>query len=655
MRYDRLLLSLAFGVCAVAVPPRILQSETTWTQAATQVSVEVESDQPERILIVFEGRATPLHWTTKDPGTPFLAGKTFDLTGAGRHRLRFEFAGGADTLINRAKSRISIRTKTDSGWDPPLAAGEIIPLEPVKTELLEDSESRQIHSIQVEAKFATGGNSECSFFTQSGLASYGMMFQPGKVSEPGVQSWSGTLRIFKASANEEPSLAHLTVQVSGVKGMLSVPLERLQTIPLARLTSREDLLRTRVTEPNAEAGAGSSLRLAYVIEGSGEPTMLRPEPVLLDGKPIPFGHSGWVRPKWNVIQANLIVDIPSTTAPGEHIITTTANMFGQTKSPLEWKVKITEEATAGIRRVNREQATREAAEDIAFSTPFRALDTTERRPAEPEVTFQSEVRLRKIRLMLVLDASGSMNGKPGALLKPAVLRFARQFLDGRNELGIVVFDTFVRTVRGFSADWGEAAEQVNDIVRPLQYQGATNLTGALLAAENEFAKAPVDPSTVNVVLVFTDGFPNISRLEGLSACEWERFGRRPSGSIAASLSVLVVESGQVFDEDTRKQIAMGCQLPDPRGLPIDQSAAVVARLQASLGVRVAMLALWPAALRPDHAVSLDRLSQHNIKNTGGAAVQPEGIWVHVQTPEALAKEFQAMRQRILHWATDPRK
>jgi Mg-chelatase subunit ChlD len=121
----------------------------------------------------------------------------------------------------------------------------------------------------------------------------------------------------------------------------------------------------------------------------------------------------------------------------------------------------------------------------------------------------SEKEERKpIDLTVVLDRSGSMGGEKLDLCL-ATIEFLTEQLGAKDRLGLVTFDTNVRT------DWSlikmdkPGKAYVNDAVKNIRAGSTTNLSGGLMAGVEELKKgAPGDSNEVKSLMLLTDGLAN---------------------------------------------------------------------------------------------------------------------------------------------------
>lgn len=112
--------------------------------------------------------------------------------------------------------------------------------------------------------------------------------------------------------------------------------------------------------------------------------------------------------------------------------------------------------------------------------------------------------------VLVLDLSGSMDGRPMEEMKEAALMFCRQILqDGSaNRLGLVCFNDYVT-----SYPMTENIGEIEQVIQGIEYcYGTTNMEGALREA-GEMLDSQGRPEAIRNVVIMADGLPN----EGLTS------------------------------------------------------------------------------------------------------------------------------------------
>lgn len=121
-----------------------------------------------------------------------------------------------------------------------------------------------------------------------------------------------------------------------------------------------------------------------------------------------------------------------------------------------------------------------------------------------------------LNVALVVDRSGSMNGRPLDQAK----RAAHTFVDGleaKDRVSLIAFDGQVRTEVSSTVVDGEGRELLHGAIDRLHTRGSTNLSGGLEVGSREVARHS-SPEMVQRVVLLTDGQPNngITHTEGLT-------------------------------------------------------------------------------------------------------------------------------------------
>jgi len=124
------------------------------------------------------------------------------------------------------------------------------------------------------------------------------------------------------------------------------------------------------------------------------------------------------------------------------------------------------------------------------------------------IAASSQTTRRNANILLVLDRSGSMNNASNscAALVGAVQTFTNQFINGRDELGMITFSTSAN-VDYQPTIYFDNSPSINSAINNMVCVGATSSAQALTLAYNEI-KAINKPGALNVILFFTDGQAN---------------------------------------------------------------------------------------------------------------------------------------------------
>ena len=118
---------------------------------------------------------------------------------------------------------------------------------------------------------------------------------------------------------------------------------------------------------------------------------------------------------------------------------------------------------------------------------------------------------KPVDIVVVLDRSGSMGGSKLDLCKKTI-QFLMEELSAFDRLGLVTYDTRVKTEFPLMKMDEQGKEKVESILKNIRAGSATNLSGGLLAGIQEVQKPTrkdqSQPNPVRSVLMLTDGLAN---------------------------------------------------------------------------------------------------------------------------------------------------
>jgi Flp pilus assembly protein TadG len=118
-----------------------------------------------------------------------------------------------------------------------------------------------------------------------------------------------------------------------------------------------------------------------------------------------------------------------------------------------------------------------------------------------------------VNLMLVLDRSGSMvTSGSCAPMVAAAQDFTKQFVDGRDQLGLITFGGSWHDSYSPSLTFKSGATPINSVLGTITCSGNTGSAQAIWQAYQKLKALPGSAGALNVIVFFTDGQPN-----GLSA------------------------------------------------------------------------------------------------------------------------------------------
>lgn len=129
-------------------------------------------------------------------------------------------------------------------------------------------------------------------------------------------------------------------------------------------------------------------------------------------------------------------------------------------------------------------------------------------PKYADVNVIGQATRRDSNVILVLDRSGSMEINNSVTpMKTAAVNFAQKFANGKDQMGLVVFNTAVTRAMEPTQYFLTSSPSITSKINSIVASGGTNSTGGMQAAYDMLTTIN-QAGAVNAVVFFTDGIPN---------------------------------------------------------------------------------------------------------------------------------------------------
>ena len=245
---------------------------------------------------------------------------------------------------------------------------------------------------------------------------------------------------------------------------------------------------------------------------------------------------------------------------------------------------------------------------------------------------------QNVDLVVVLDRSGSMNGRKIDDARRAVLRLM-ETLAPEDRLALVAYSNTVVTYAGLSPMTSANRRQISEAVTRISANGGTNL-GAGLKRGIELAAAAPAKGNVQRIILISDGLAN----QGLT--HPTALGHMAAASFEKALAVSTVGVGQEFNEALMTLLADNgggsyYYLENPAAFAaVFRKEYLYARAAAAENIRVSLL--LPAGAR------LVDAGGYPVKQIGGRAVFHPGslgygksrtLYLTLQMPTDVRRTF----------------
>jgi Ca-activated chloride channel family protein len=246
---------------------------------------------------------------------------------------------------------------------------------------------------------------------------------------------------------------------------------------------------------------------------------------------------------------------------------------------------------------------------------------------------------RNVDLVIVLDCSGSMNGRKISDARQALLDLLAG-LSAADRFALITYSDGVQQVSGLQHVTAARRRQLETLIGTVTAAGATNLSAGLLAGMNLIASAAGSGNTAKVILI-SDGLAN----RGIT--DSTRLSTMAAVAVEKEFAVSTVGVGNDFNEQLMSAIA---DSGAGNYYYLENPAAFVEVFQKEFGYARATVATHVSiSLKLSQGISLVDAAGYPVRTQNDGAVfypgdlragQTRKLFLTLQVPTAAIKNFE---------------